>query len=253
MAMPDAAALAGPLRHAALMQLASGTLPIGGFSYSQGLEAAINEGWVRDEAALLRWVQFALTELLPQADAAVWRLLYRAAQGRGAAPQPDPGALAHWDAWLRCSRESAELRQESRQMGWSLVQWALALPWPQTDARAAPLLAWLRTRAGEPGGCSYVAAHAVVAVLSGLSEDEGLSALLYAGLEGQVMAGVKAIPLGQQAGQRVLRAAHTALAQGHVRSRALADADPPALNTWAPQWAMLSSRHETQFSRLFRS
>jgi urease accessory protein len=228
----------------ALMQLASPTLPIGSFSYSQSLEAAAWAGVVRDEAQALAWIRshwhsaFAVREL-PVVEAAA-RCLEGFARGGGPG---DPAwealraELSALDERFIASRDSAEARAEARQTGVSLLRWlgglhpdghehrlGLAVP-ARGQAPAAPL------------------AFALCASAQGLPPSAARFAWGFAWLENQVMAAVKIVPLGQSAGQRLL-----------VALRALL-AEPPERQPWsfAPLASVLAMRHERQYTRLFRS
>jgi urease accessory protein len=213
---------------AAVLQLASPTLPVGGFAYSQGLETAIDDGVVRDPLDALRWIEDALTLVLARLEAPLWLRAYDAA-ARG-----DGAAFAGFNDELLAVRETAELRAESVQMGASLARAfaAFGLPPPA----CAPL--------------AYPAAHAALACALGIDREAGLAAYLWAWAENQVLVAVKTIPLGQQAGQSMLHALHGALARAGATAAALRDDE---LGSAPVALAIVSARHETQYSRLYRS
>jgi urease accessory protein len=218
-----------------LLQLASPTLPIGAFSYSQGLERVVEDGVVRDAASAEAWIGDLLDLVLATGEAAIaWRLLEAAAAA-------DETALAQWNAWFRASRESAELRAETLQMGGSLAKLAGELG--LLDAFARDALATLQP-------VTLPAAWALAA--RGLDVDCGAAhvAYLWAWLENQAMAAIKSVPLGQLAGQRLLLALGARIPEAARRARAVADED---IASFAPGFAMASARHETQYTRLFRS
>jgi urease accessory protein len=212
----------------ALLQLASPTLPIGAFSYSQGLESACAEGVVGDEASALAWIGsqwesvFAVREL-PALDAA-WR-----AFGRG-----DREAFAAEDSAFIASRDSAEARAETVQTGAALLRWLANL---QPECAE---LAFARAAAARPGA---PAAFALCAHSQGLGREAAAFAWGFAWIENQVQAAVKLVPLGQSAGQRMLVA---------LRARLF---EPPPATPWsfAPIASIMSMRHERLYSRLFRS
>ena len=194
-----------------LLQLASPALPVGAYSYSQGLEAAIEAGIVHDAASAGRWIGDMLEFSVARSDAP---LLWRMLNGE------DCNAL------YIASRESAELRAETLQMGHSLCRLMGELG---LDAPA--------------GEVAYPAAYAAAARQWGIEPRAALVAYLWSWLENQVMAAVKAVPLGQTAGQKML------LSLG-ARLEAI---QPAEFGNFAPGLAILSARHETQYSRLFRS
>ena len=200
---------------ARLLQLASPTLPIGAYSYSQGLEAAVEAGIVADAASAERWIADVLELSVARMELAVLR------------SQLEEPSQALNDFFL-ASRESAELRAETLQMGHSLQK----------------LLAELGVDVpiNEP---ALPTAFACAARAWSITERDALVAYLWSWLENQVMAALKAVPLGQTAGQKIL------LELGG-RLEALV-AKEAQWSNFAPGLAYLSARHETQYSRLFRS
>jgi len=213
---------------ARLLQLASPALPVGAYSYSQGLESAIEAGVVHDAASAKRWIGDVLAHSLAQLEAPVLLRLC-AAWTTG-----DVAAAQRWNELFLASRETAELRAETAQMGYSLAKLL-----PQLEAGDVPL--------EEP---SFPAAFAHAVVAWRIDPHDALVAYLWSWLENQVLAAVKALPLGQTDGQRML-ASLAARLEGIARRAARLDDD--ALGNFVPGLALLSSRHETQYSRLFRS
>ena len=216
-----------------LLQLASPLLPVGAYAYSQGLERAVHDGLVRDAESARRWIVDQLGGPIGRFDAPVWLRLHRAAVAQDAA------AFGHWNARYLASRESHELRAETLQMGASLRALAYDLP----IASARPLLE-------SCASLTFPAAFAACAHGVGLDEREGLAAWLWSWLENQVSAALKAVPLGQLAGQRLLFASHATLDDAIDVALALRD---DALCSSAPGLALSSALHEVQYSRLFRS
>ena len=200
---------------ARLLQLASPTLPVGAYSYSQGLEAAVDAGIVRDAASAERWIADVLEFSVARMELAVLR-----------AQLGEPTQATN-DRFL-ASRETAELRAETLQMGQSLAR----------------LLAELGVEVPvqEP---ALPTAFAFAARAWNIAPQDALVGYLWSWLENQVMAVIKAVPLGQTAGQKIL------LTLGS-RLKEIADREPQWTNL-APGLAFLSARHETQYSRLFRS
>ena len=217
-----------------LLQLASPALPIGGYSYSQGLEWAVESGLVHDAPSASRWIGDMLDIVIAQGEAPIaWRLLTSAGT--------DWPLFVHWNAWHRASRETAELRAETEQMGHSLLKLAQDLGMLDDGAREAlPRV--------EP--IVLPAAFALFARGFGLAPAPGLIGYIFSWLENQVLAAVKLVPLGQVAGQRMLATLGARVAE--VAGAAMHVADD-AISTFAPGFALASARHETQYSRLFRS
>lgn len=223
---------------ATLLHLSSPALPIGGFSYSQGLEAAVELNLVHDESSALNWIEQQLLMVMARSEAPLWCLLFDAWQ------RHNEHAVVEWNQWFYASRETQELRQETEQMGRSLYKLAQELKWGDTAARQL-------LKALDP--LSLPCAHAFVCVSEKLPRDAALSSYLFTWLENQVAAAIKSVPLGQLAGQRILtrvmRRIPDVINQAMERSAAM----PPLIDTFAPQYAIIASRHESQFSRLFRS
>lgn len=211
----------------AVLQLASPALPVGGFAYSQGLEKAIEDGLVQDAGTARRWIGDLLLSLA-RFEAPVWL------RGFDAAHDGDAPAFAHWNDELLAARETAELRAESRQMGASL-------------ARVFPTLK-LTPPACDP--LSFTLAFAAACAGLGIDREAGLTAYLWSWLENQVLVAVKSVPLGQQAGQQMLFDLHEAVARSVVAATLMNDDD---IGSAATQFALTSARHETQYSRLYRS
>jgi urease accessory protein len=215
-----------------LLQLASPGLPVGGFTYSQGLEWAVEAGWVRDTASFGAWQREQLHDTLAYLDWPVLARLYRACE------QGDAAAFAHWSDFLLANRETAELRLEEQQRGSALARLLDGWQLGQEPAWRASL------ELSQLGGMAWLAAHWQIP-LRQLALGHA-----FAWLEGAVMAGVKLVPFGQQAAQTLLRDLGAELPG--VLDQALALADDQ-LGGGLPLLAIASSRHETQYTRLFRS
>lgn len=234
--MPEAGGTAGLM---AMLRLASPALPIGGFSYSQGLETAIERGWVRNGADLVRWLDELLALNIGRFEAPlVFQLCNAVADGRHQEAQ-------RLHALYLSSRETAELRAESLQMGYSLLQ----LLGPTATATGTDP-SGTHPSGADPDGCALPYAWALAAVAFGLTPQQALTAYLWAWLENQVMAALKAVPLGQQAGQRAIAALTPRLAAVCDQAAGLPEEQ---WSNFAPGFALASSWHETQYSRLFRS
>jgi urease accessory protein len=218
-----------------LLHLASPALPIGAYSYSQGLEWTVGDGTVHDAASAQRWIGDLLVLVMASGEAAItWRLLATAASG-------DWATHTRWNATFRGSRETAELSAESEQTGHSLLRLVTDLSLLDAAAVAAlPALAPI----------TLPAAFALAARGFGVPAAAALTAYVWAWLENQVLCAMKSIPLGQLAGQRMLLALGALVPDVVVAARAVADDD---LTNFAPGLAIASSRHETQYTRLFRS
>ena len=218
-----------------LMRLASPSLPVGGFSYSEGLEAAVEHGLVGDEAATLAWLSDQLRHALVPSELAV---VARAAE---AWRRDDLDAIAALNDWQIVSREARELRQQSEQMGRSLAQWLRHLDPPE------PRLAALEALTPAP---SWPVAFALAGVATGAPVRAIALAFAAGWAEAMVQAALKAVPLGQSAGQRVLAGLGREIP---AAVEAALGTEPAAMQAFTPMLAILASRHEVQYSRLFRS
>ncbi|MCQ4326434.1 urease accessory protein UreF [Stutzerimonas stutzeri] len=219
----------------ALLRLASPQLPIGGYSYSQGLEMAVESGLVADPDSARRWLQDQLLLNLARFEAP---LLLAHCQ---AAAQGDWPRLLRLAAEHRASRETRELQLESRQMGYSLALLLDGLP--ELDAEARRCLA----EAGEPG---LALAWALAARAWHIAPAEALAAWLWGWLENQLAVLMKTLPLGQQAAQRLTSQLLPILDQAQREASGLPE------ETWGSTpfgLALTSMAHERQYSRLFRS
>ena len=214
-----------------LLQLASPTLPVGAYSYSQGLEAAVEAGLVHDAASALRWIGEVFDASLAAMEAPVLARLMRAWSA---------GELAtalRWNEEFIASRETAELRAETLQMGFSL----------------RGLLRDLRvdtTAVDEVEELAYPTSFALACSAWEIPARDALSAYLFAWIENQSLAAVKAVPLGQTDGQRLMLALGERIPAAAAHALAVDDEE---LANFAPGLAILSARHETQYSRIFRS
>ncbi len=219
-----------------LMWLASPALPVGGFSYSEGLEAAVEAGLVHDEASAAAWLADQLPLVLARSDAAA---LAEACTAWAAHDEPASRAL---NDWVSQTRETAELRLQAEQMGRSLLEWLKNGP-HVADARLPQLAAM-------PPAPTWPVAFALAATLAGATARDALLAFAWGWAENLAQAAMKAVPLGQAAAQRML----TQLAAQIPAAVDTALATPAAeRQAFAPGLAILSARHETQYSRLFRS
>ncbi|WP_434715463.1 urease accessory protein UreF [Paraburkholderia sp. A3RO-2L] len=219
----------------ALLHLASPALPIGAFSYSQGLEAAIDAGLVANADDAAHWIAGGLASVLAPGELPF--IAHQLERWR----THDADTLIEANEEFVASRESAELRRETSQMGWSLRQLCAQLEWGDAARRAT---LECMTPIAQP------TAFAFAAFAHDASADATLAAYAFSWVENQVAAALKAVPLGQVAGQRIVVAMRPAIESAVARALAT---PPDALNTFAPQLGILSARHESQYSRLFRS
>ena len=217
-----------------LMQLASPALPVGGFSYSEGMEAAVEHGLVTDEHSAQTWLIDQLHLVQSRSELPV------VAQAMRAWRTHDNAALQQLNDWVMQTRETFEMRLQTEQMGRSLLIWlrnhqaadeadmqlcdSLPPTWPLVFALA------LNT-------------HAV-------DTREGLLTCAFGWAENMVQAAIKSVPLGQLSGQRMLAALSAEIPVAVEHALSIPDNQQQSCT---PRLAILSARHETQDSRLFRS
>jgi urease accessory protein len=217
-----------------LMWLASPALPIGGFSYSECLEAAVDTARITNESEATEWLLDQLHLQLARADLAVL------AQAVPAWQQGDPERIAKLNAWVLQTRESSELRAQTEQMGRSLLEWL------RNHTTAAPqqieLLADMQP--------TYPLAFALAASATQAGLRDCLLSYAFGWAENMVQAAIKSVPLGQSAGQRILSALTNEIPAAIDLALSLPNDERQA---FSPMLAILSAQHETQYSRLFRS
>jgi urease accessory protein len=219
-----------------LMWLASPALPIGGFSYSEGLEAGVEWAGLSTEAVASDWISDQLHLGLARGDLPVVAQAITAWRDGGDAGRDRIAAL---NAWVLQTRESAEFLLQTEQMGRSFVEW---LRLHHDDVASA--------FEGAAATITYPVAFAFAASRTQAGVRDGCLAFAFGWAENMVGAAVKSVPLGQSAGQRMLGRLAAEIPAVVDHAIACADDDRQA---FSPMLAILSARHETQYSRLFRS
>ena len=230
---PIDAGTTAPLGRLRLMQLVSPALPIGAFTYSQGLEWAVEAGWVHDADTLVDWLGGLMDDGLAQLELPVLKRLYRACE------REDADAVEHWGRELYASRETRELRAEEGNRARALVTLLADLGVPQEA------VAW-RTALRH----CQAAPFALAAVHWRIAVADCLLGYAWGWLENQVAAAIKLVPLGQTDGQRVQLLLAGRLPAIVERAMVVGD---DAIGAGAPALAIASANHETQYTRLFRS
>ena len=219
-----------------LLQLASPALPVGAYTYSQGLEWAVESGVIRDEASAGRWIADLLGHGIGRYEAPLVAALM-SAWTAGKHPE-----IRRLNAEFLASRESFELRAETVQMGFSLRRLIRDL----RDERLVFVAEQIETLPE----VAFPVAWSGVAAQWGIPIDAALTAYLWSWAENQVMAALKAVPLGQASGQRLLAGLGSQIPAIAADARVRPEA---AWSNLAPAFAIACARHETQYSRLFRS
>lgn len=224
------------LQLARLLQLASPALPVGAYTYSQGLEWAVESGVICDEASAGRWIADLLQHGIGRYEAPLVFALMAAWTGE------TPAEVLRLNGDFIASRESAELRAETVQMGFSLRRLL-------HDLRDDSLIevADLVERCSE---VAFPTVWAGIAASWKINPEFALTAYLWSWAENQAMAALKSVPLGQAAGQRIL--AEVGLQIPAIAIDAL-QLPETAWSNFTPAFAIACAKHETQYSRLFRS
>ena len=217
-----------------LMWLASPALPIGGFSYSECLEAAVESARVATENDASAWLTDQLDLSLARSDLAVL------AQAIPAWQAAEVSRIEALNAWVLQTRESSELRAQTEQMGRSLLEWL------RNHTTATP--AQITLLADQQP--TYPIAFALAAASTEAPLRDCLLAYAFGWAENMVQAAIKSVPLGQSAGQRILSKLAAAIPAAVDHALTLPDTKRQA---FSPMLAILSAQHEVQYSRLFRS
>jgi urease accessory protein len=204
---------------------------VGAYSYSQGLEWAVEEVGVTNEETASDWIEELLRHALVKTEGPV---LIRLSQSWQAG---DTDALVFWNQFILATRETSELQNEDQLMGRALakVLEGLDVTWPYQN---------------EPPVMAFVTPYSLAAFSWGISTEKMVAGYFWGWLENQVLAAIKLIPLGQQAGQRILFNLSQSI-PSYVE--AAFEIEDNAIGGSMPLWAIASSRHEIQYSRLFRS
>lgn len=216
-----------------LLQLASPTLPVGAYTYSEGLETLVNRGNLPDATTVQHWLTQELRQGAVRLDGAGMVAAMRATA------QAEWAELAQTNATLSALRDSRELREQQWQMGRSLSRLLQDLE---------PLLAEPFAACGTP--CNFAIAFGIAAQHWQIAESEAALAYLQSWASNLITAAVRLIPLGQTVGQQVLLALAPTLEEtaALLQTQSL---DQLAVCNWG--LAIASMNHETLYSRLFRS
>lgn len=216
-----------------ILQLASPALPVGAYSYSEGLEMLVENGTIANHTHLQDWLK---AELLYGAIRLETAVMVRSQQ---AAKTGDVESLCRWNLWLSAARETEELRASSWQMGRSLIQLL---------GKLEPEIVPIVNAVGNP--CNYAIAFGIAVAHWQISIQAALLGYLHSWASNLITAGVKLIPLGQTAGQQLLLDLQPLFSVAALEILALED-DQLACCSWG--LSLASMQHETQYTRLFRS
>lgn len=215
-----------------LLQLVSPSLPVGAFAYSQGLEWAVETGWVADEPATADWCREILEQGLACVDIPILSRMMEASRCA------DQETLSHWNAILLAMRETRELRAEETVRGRAMLSLLEGL-----EIQSA-------ARLKEIPELTQLCAFSAAANSWNLSSEDAATGYAWSWLENTIMAAIKLVPLGQLAGQRLLLTLSDNVTAAVRHGLSLDDSE---IGGSLPGLAIASCQHETQYSRLFRS
>ncbi len=224
-----------------LLQLASPALPVGAYSYSDGLELLVETGVISDQHHLEKWLEQELRYGAIRLEAAVMIRAYQSVVSGNVE------ALGYWNAWLTSAKETAELRSQSWQMGNSLLRLLGNLSSAPTRPEALPIKD-LVSATGTP--CNYAIAFGLAAAHWQIELPGSVLGYLHSWASNLISAGVKLIPLGQTVGQQLLLDLNPHLIQCTQDVLSLEDEQ---LSSCGWGLSLASMAHETQYTRLFRS
>ena len=217
-----------------LMQLSSPTLPVGAFAYSQGLESAIETGLITNKETLTLWLKDSLRLSLKNVDLPLFDRLYKSWESSDA----DTKTVLMWNQNLFAQRETKELRNEDHQLGLALARLLDDLGIEQAKVfRKEKQLCFLTL-------------FTLAAVKWNIELEQAANGFIWSWLDNQIAAAIKLVPLGQTDGQRVLSDLLPIIPEIVEQGLAVKDED---IGASLPMMAILSSQHETQYSRIFRS
>lgn len=219
-----------------LMQLASPALPVGAYTYSDGLETLVEKGIISDRHSLKHWLEQELSYGAVRIDAAVMLRAYKFTQ-----LDDDIAGLNYWNNWLSAFRETEELRLSSWQMGRSLLRLLVNLE-PTLQPTLSSLI--------DGNACNWAIAFGIAAGYWQIDLTATLLAYLHSWATNLVAVGVKLIPLGQTVGQNLLLNLQSNIQKATTEIPTLED-DELSSCSWG--LSLASMAHETQYSRLFRS
>lgn len=211
-----------------LLQLASPCLPVGAYAFSQGLEAALELGWVKDASAVQDWLHLQLSHGIAHVDLPLLLRIYEALGVQ------DCAMVDYWNATLLACRETAELR-----LGDTATGAALARLLPELGIQAPAIT--------EP---AFLTLFTVASVHWRVPKRHAALAYAWTWLENQVVAATKLVPLGQTQAQRLLSELQQHIPDALATAEMLDDRE---LGSSLPGLALASIHHETQYTRLFRS
>lgn len=231
----DANAQVNSLQLNRLLQLCSANLPVGGFSFSQGLEYAVEMAWVKNAASTCQWIELNLMQSIARTDIAIMGRLYEALTHQNSE------SFSLWNQHLIACRESSELLLADTAMGKAMVRLICQLEAINSDELESYL---------QQPRISFVSAFTIAAFAFGIDLASAQGGYCWTFIDNQVAAATKLVPLGQTQAQNLLFELSEKVSEALLLANQLADDE---IGASLPRLAMASAWHETQYTRLFRS
>ncbi|MGK7930266.1 MAG: urease accessory protein UreF [Microcystaceae cyanobacterium] len=216
-----------------LLQLVSPSLPVGAYSYSEGLETLVEREIIKDSHTLKQWLLHELMFGTIHIESAIM------VRGHNATLNNNLDLLNQWNQWLSAARETQELRQQSWQMGQSLQGLLIAL-----DSQFSPILQHI-----EPP-CNYAIALSIAFAIWEIELSDAILAHLWGWMTNLVSASIRLIPLGQTEGQQIIVGLNNSLQD---TAKSILDLKDEDLFSCSWGLSLASMNHETLYTRLFRS
>jgi len=213
-----------------LLQLSSVSLPVGGYAFSQGMEHAIDQGWITNKRDVADWISLQMQQSVARVDLPVLRLCMIAADQQNTARLLELNDLS-----LAC-RETKELRLNDTAMGEALARLMRSLEIDTPFKRMEDI--------------SFVTLFAITATHWSIGFDVAALGFTWSWLENQIAAATKLVPLGQTQAQELLGELQPIITEAISASLAITE---DRIGAGLPAIAISSAQHETQYSRLFRS
>lgn len=214
-----------------LLHLTSPALPIGAFAYSQGLEYAVDNRWITDSKSTADWIDGVLRENIGKLEAPILLRTLVAIE------EASWDKVNQWATFLLACKETKELREESRQIGLSMQRLWQSLNVYLPEALSSPAI-------------NPVTLFAFAANHWKISHHEATTGYLWSWCENQIAAATKIVPLGQTEAQQALINLIPVIEETVALAKQLTDDE---IGSTLPSYAIASSLHEQQYSRLFRS
>jgi len=215
-----------------LMQLISPSLPVGAFTYSQGIEWCVEAGWLNDADRLEQWLSDLLQTSVQDLEIPILQRMMQAWS------DGDTASLQYWSELSMASRETAELRMEEKNRAYALFRLLSSLELVEV------------TRYESLIKSSQTAGYSFASVAWDIPPHQACLGYVWSWLENLVIAAVKLVPLGQTDGQKILMHLSSQVDEVIKRATQLSDDE---IGCSSPALAIASAQHETQYTRLFRS